>query len=53
LRSGKVEHELRGAAFCCAGIVKGFGTKFFIEKDILGILDKECFAGKKADPLRL
>lgn len=27
--------------------------KFFKEKDVLTILQKECFTGKKADPLRL
>jgi len=27
--------------------------KFFKERDIIGILQKECFTGKKIDPLRL
>jgi len=27
--------------------------KFFKERDVIGIVQKECFAGKKADPLRL
>ena len=53
LRSGNVESELRGAAFACAGIVKGAGMKFFKERDIIGIVQKECFAGKKTDALRL
>jgi len=38
LRHGKHEHEIRGAAYGCAGIAKGFGLKFFIERDILGII---------------
>jgi hypothetical protein len=53
LREGKVESELRGAAFACAGLIKGFGMKFFKESNILGIVEKECFTGKKVDPLRL
>ena len=53
LRSGKDEGALRGAAFACAGVIKGQGMKFLREKDILGILQRECFAGKKPDPLRL
>jgi len=27
--------------------------KFLKERDVLGVLQKDCFAGKKADPLRL
>ena len=53
IRSGKIESELRGAAYACAGIIKGQGMKFFNERDIIGILQRECFQGKKADPLRL
>lgn len=53
LRASKTESELRGAAYACAGIVKGCGMKFFKERDVIGILQRECFAGKKADPLRL
>lgn len=26
--------------------------KFFIEKDIIGILNRECFKSKKVDPLK-
>jgi len=53
LRTGKVESELRGAAYACAGIIKGCGMKFFKERDIIGILQRDCFSGKKADALRL
>jgi HEAT repeat protein len=53
IRMGKKESELRGAAYACAGIIKSQGMKFFGEKDVLGILQKECFMGKKTDPLRL
>jgi hypothetical protein len=53
LRSGKKESELRGAAYACAGIIKGQGMKFFKERDIIGILQRECFTGKKVDALRL
>ena len=53
LRSGTTESALRGAAYACAGFIKGRGMRFLKERDILGILQRECFAGKKADPLRL
>lgn len=53
IRQGKDEKELRGAAFACAGIIKGQGIKFFKEREVIGILQKECFTGKKVDPLRL
>jgi hypothetical protein len=53
LRRGTDKTALRGAAYACAGIVKGQGMKFLKERDILGIVQRECFLGKKADPLRL
>ena len=53
IRSGKVESQLRGAAYACAGIIKGFGMKFFKERAIIDVLQKECFTGKKVEPLRL
>jgi hypothetical protein len=53
IRTSSNEGEIRGAAYACAGIIKGFGLKFFKERDIIGVLKKECFASKKADALRL
>jgi hypothetical protein len=38
IRSGKVESQLRGAAYACAGIIKGFGMKFFKERAIIDVL---------------
>lgn len=53
IRSGKIESQIRGAAYACAGIIKGFGMKFFRDRSIIDILQKECFTGKKVEPLRL
>lgn len=38
LRESKNEGELRGAAYACAGIIKAFGLKFLVEKNVIGII---------------
>lgn len=43
---------MRASAYAIAGIVKGYGMKFLIEKDIIGILNRECFKSKKVDALK-
>lgn len=45
--------ELRGAAYCCAGIIKCFGMKFLREKNILGQVQAQNFAGKKTEPIKI
>jgi hypothetical protein len=38
IREGKIESETRGSAYACAGIVKSFGLRFFIERDIIKVV---------------
>lgn len=38
IKSGTNESEIRGASYACAGIIKGFGMKFFKDKDIFAVL---------------
>ena len=51
LTENENEHNVRGAAFAIAGIVKGLGMRTVDETGLLNVVDKQCFRGKGIHPL--
>ena len=43
---------MKGIAYVVAGLLKAQGMKALNESDLIGILSREYFASKRADPTR-